>query len=90
MKSKLKPILLSILLFSENAAAVAMMCGTTFVDLGDTEYTVLDKCGVPTFVNDEDVFFGERWIYDQGPGTLLKIITFRNGKVQNIETGERQ
>lgn len=31
----------------------------------------------------------ERWIYDPGPGNLLRILDFENGRLIRIETGRR-
>lgn len=30
-----------------------------------------------------------RWVYDLGPGRLLRILTFENGRVVKVETGPR-
>ncbi len=31
----------------------------------------------------------ERWVYDPGPGALLRILEFENGRLVRIETGNR-
>ncbi|MFQ5757276.1 MAG: DUF2845 domain-containing protein [Acidiferrobacterales bacterium] len=55
--------------------AASMRCGTHIVNVGDTELTVIKKCGPPTHAQ------GNRWYYDRGPSRFLKIVVFGNGKV---------
>ncbi|NIO40866.1 MAG: DUF2845 domain-containing protein [Burkholderiales bacterium] len=55
-----------------------MRCGTRLVEIGDTEYQVLQKCGPPTYKQ------GNQWIYDRGPGRFMNIVVFGLGKVLSI------
>jgi Protein of unknown function (DUF2845) len=66
-------------LFSD---AAAMRCGTNLVEPGDSQYEVAVKCGEPTFVEQN------RWHYDRGPHTFIKILYFTNGQLQTIDNGK--
>ena len=60
-------------------AASGMRCGSRLVEIGDTDYQVLRKCGQPSYKE------ANRWIYDRGVGRFIKILTFGNGKLQFID-----
>ena len=62
--------------------AVAMRCGTNLIEPGDSQYEVAMKCGKPTFVEQN------RWHYDWGSHTFIKILSFTNGQLQAIENGD--
>jgi uncharacterized protein DUF2845 len=62
--------------------AAAMRCGTKLVDEGDTQQEVAMKCGEPTFVEQN------RWIYNPGSHKFIKIVHFRDGQVQFIDSGQ--
>jgi Protein of unknown function (DUF2845) len=66
-------------LFSD---AAAMRCGTNLVEPGDSQYEVAIKCGKPTLVEQN------RWHYDWGPHTFIKILYFTNGQLQTIDNGK--
>lgn len=92
---------LFLLPFSE---AFAMRCGNQLVSLGDTKIEVEIKCGPPAFSNlvaletsrkqspngsvTEEVPV-EQWIYNQGPDTLMKTLTFKGGRLTDIDEGAR-
>ena len=59
--------------------ADGMRCGGDLVEIGDTEYQVLRKCGQPSYKA------ANRWIYDRGVGRFIKILTFGNGKLLFID-----
>ncbi|MBW2230632.1 MAG: DUF2845 domain-containing protein [Deltaproteobacteria bacterium] len=86
-------------------AGQGMRCGDLLVAAGDTTVTVLQRCGEPLArdaaglvhespgpasraISSESPI--ERWVYSQGEGTLLKIITLRGGLIEQIEEGQRQ
>ena len=73
----------AVLLFSvfatSTASALDMRCGPNLVDQGDSEYTVLRKCGEPS------AFIGNRWIYDRGDTRLVVIVHFNEGFVSFTE-----
>ena len=58
--------------------ADGMRCGGAIVEIGDTEYEVVRKCGQPSYKN------ANRWIYDRGVGRFIKILNFGNGKLLSI------
>ncbi len=72
--------------------------------LGDSEYDILQKFGEPLSRNivgtettrtdgQEPVLREskvEQWTYSFGPGTFLKILTFKDGRLVKMEDGERQ
>jgi Protein of unknown function (DUF2845) len=62
--------------------AAAMRCGTNLVEPGDSQYEVAMKCGKPTVVEQN------RWHYDWGSHTFIKILYFTNGQLQTIENGD--
>ena len=62
--------------------AAAMRCGTNLVEPGDSQYVVAMKCGKPTFVEQN------RWHYDRGSHTFIKILYFTNGQLQTIDNGK--
>ena len=59
--------------------ADGMRCGNSLVEIGDTEYEVIRKCGQPSYKN------ANQWIYDRGPGRFIKILNFGNGKLLFID-----
>jgi hypothetical protein len=89
MKSEKRFILSLLVLFCSLigtgvvTATDAIECGTELVNVGDSEYELLEKCGEPTQRR------GNELIYDQGTGSLLKIVTVGNGRVLSIQVGER-
>lgn len=84
--------------------AFGMRCNDRLVSIGDSKAEVLGKCGNPSFssfVALETVKQADRngsvavevpveqWTYSQGPNTLLKLLTFKGGRLVGIEDGER-
>lgn len=82
----------------------AFRCSGELVSEGDSKLSVLDKCGEPALIDrwpEEIIDFpdtdfehrlgriNERWIYNFGPSQFLRIITFKDGEVFNIENGSR-
>ena len=65
-----------------NSDAFAMRCGTNLIEPGDSQYEVAMKCGKPTVVEQN------RWHYDWGSHTFIKILHFTNGQLQAIENGD--
>jgi hypothetical protein len=59
--------------------ADGMRCGGDLVEIGDTEYEVVRKCGQPSYKE------ANRWIYDRGVGRYIKILKFGNGKLLFID-----
>jgi len=76
----------------------AFRCGNELVSEGDRKYDVISKCGEPDFrdshakaylegIGPVDVV--ERWYYDPGPGSLVRVLTFRQGRLRSIKTEGR-
>ena len=85
-------------------SAYAFRCGGGLISTGDSKLILLKKCGEPSWVDrwaertvdQPDTDFehsitriNERWIYNLGPTQFIRIITLRDGRVANIETGGR-
>lgn len=85
-------------------SAYAFRCGGGLISTGDSKLVLLKKCGKPSWVDrwaeytvelpDTDVEhsitrINERWIYNLGPTQFIRIITLRDNRVANIETGGR-
>lgn len=74
-----------------------LRCGNDLVHEGDYKVQVLLKCGEPLFA--ERIYdcrpYGwgcsvvEQWTYDLGPYRMLRVLTFRNGRVAEIELADR-
>lgn len=85
------------LLLAAESPAAAMRCGNALVQEGDYKVQVLLTCGEPLFAERAyeclpgglacDIV--ERWTYDPGPFRMLRIVTFRHGRVERIEQVER-
>ncbi len=77
-------------------------CSEQFVSRGDTTADVTSKCGAPSWkdVHQEEfkehldtgldrkvIVNVEEWTYNLGPNRFVRILTFRNGKLVDIKTG---
>lgn len=80
------------------APAVAFRCGTDLIQEGDRKYDVIENCGEPDFRDRHagaylegigPVDITETWYYNQGPSRLIRILTFRHGRLRSVETGGR-
>ena len=67
-------------------------CNNQFVTLGDSKALVFLKCGEPLFreqVSGDNEVKIEEWTYrPRGNRTFLRILTFRRGKLTEIERGD--
>ncbi len=85
-------------------SAYAFRCSGGLISTGDSKLILLKKCGEPSWIDrwvehtveQPDTDFehsitriNERWIYNLGPTQFIRIITLRDGRVSNIETGGR-
>jgi hypothetical protein len=95
------PLLFLLLLCSHQAWA--FKCGNKIVDRGDSRGEVLLKCGEPAWrskwqqtldsdASDILIFDAyiehEIWLYNLGPNQLLRFLTFQNGRLVSIKTGD--
>lgn len=91
---------LTILLVLAAGPASALRCGTSLVRLGDGKLEVLKKCGEPFW---RDVHVREQagilpetsstvvvdvWTYNFGPESFLYFLTFENGRLVEVRTGD--
>jgi hypothetical protein len=73
-------------------------CDEHAIRLGESRVDVLTKCGEPAWRDGHDEAFSrgdrtilvsvEEWTYDFGPHRFIRILTFRNGKLFSIRSGE--
>lgn len=85
---------LSIVTADPVQASDAVRCKGRLLDRGDPAMEVQHYCGEPAFVDPWTgsgalahgrVYDMEAWTYNWGPGRLMQIFVFRNGKVASIE-----
>ena len=67
----------------ELSDATTFSCPGGIVNIGDTRFSVLEKCGKPTFTDN----FGDLWVYDLGPEEFIRYITFAEDEVERIQVG---
>jgi hypothetical protein len=97
-------VLTASVLLSTAAPAYAFRCDGALVDEGDSKAEVLIKCGEPDwttrwsedFVGDAGAISSyrissekERWLYNLGPRSFMRILLFENGRLVDVTTGER-
>jgi hypothetical protein len=78
-------------------------CDTGTMSVGDTKFEVLMRCGEPAYrsTREEEIsdpinrfrrrtrlVVIEEWTYNFGPLRFVKILTFRNGRLADIATGD--
>ncbi len=83
--------------------AASFRCGTKLVTNGNTKAEVFRKCGEPSWRQDytQEWFAGhehdlltvkivatEQWTYNLGPQKLMRHLTFKNGTLVSIQTGD--
>lgn len=82
------------------ATADTYRCDSKLVSTGDSEATVLMKCGEPMMRRaisascvsqpDASTCFGTyQWTYNPGPGKFLGILTIEGGRLTRVERGDR-
>jgi hypothetical protein len=74
-----------------------LRCGNQLVSLGDSMATVIDRCGQPTEARRVDRVIRTRygrarvvldtWLYDFGPQTFTRTLTFGDGVLRDVEVG---
>lgn len=85
-------------------ASESMKCGNRLVSIGDNKAEVFIRCGAPVWQDDwVDALVEhreglgeryvtterERWIYNFGANSFLRFLSFENGRLVEIATGER-
>jgi hypothetical protein len=77
-------------------------CGANIIELGDSDYTVMTKCGPPStrqnigtsyrasptlpFAESRNV---EQWIYNRGSNDFIYTLIFEGGSLTGISQGGR-
>ena len=83
---------LTILMAVPNVAEAfnSFRCGTKLVRVGDTKTGILKKCGSPTLKGSgRDATGGaDVWVYNQGSGKTMRILTFTGTKVTAIDKSD--
>ena len=79
-------------------------CDVDKLKAGLSQYEVLQRCGEPFFRDsrDEEVFSAisgqnrrlverrvDEWTYNLGPNRFMRILTFKNGRLKQIVTGDK-
>src|SRR5262245_46262779 len=93
----MRPLLVAALLaLSAVAHADGMRCGDRLVTEGETSAEISMKCGTPTradrrvAIRSSDCTSVEvtidTWLYNLGPKSFQRILTFENGRLVSIET----
>lgn len=63
-------------------------CSGGTVMAGDSEDSVRENCGDPQEVNQRDKYSPVIWVYNFGPSEFVNYVTFTNGMVERIQTGD--
>ena len=82
------------------SSAHAMRCGTKLVDVGDSKFNIISKCGEPldkqTYTEEIPLYnqagyqigttvnVVERWIYQKSPADFQYTLVFSEGVVTDI------
>jgi hypothetical protein len=59
-------------------------CSNGILNIGDSKYDVIKKCGEPTSREDRETV----WVYDFGSTKFIYYITFDGDTVERIQYGE--
>ena len=78
-------LVVGLMMFSLDAMAESIRCGTHLVDEGMSAEEVRELCGEPTTIEEN----GTVWTYDFGPADLIKVIIFIQGEVEYIKVRPR-
>ncbi|QSP94177.1 DUF2845 domain-containing protein [Marinobacter salinisoli] len=88
-------MLLILLMLYPAMATGALRCGTALIDRDAWPYEVEKQCGKPDYIAIYPtasvpglgiVQTEEHWFYNDGPQRFIRKLTFRNGKLTNIES----
>ena len=72
------------------ARADSLRCGQRIINVGERMGEVLLKCGPPTFRDRfySDARYVEEWTYNLGPHDFIRVLTFVDGVLRAIYTGD--
>jgi len=80
------------------------LCDSAEIQTGISQYEILQRCGEPAFkdTRQEEQFTSvdkntnrlitkriDEWTYNFGPNRFLRILKFENGRLVDVETGDR-
>ena len=76
-----------------------MRCDRRLVSVGDSEATVLERCGPPTSADTERPVRRrrnglvarcviDRWTYDRGPTEFVRTLRFEDGVLTSVDVGD--
>ena len=78
------------------AGSENMVCGTDFINVGDSIPGVIAKCGEPAYTEEQTLWFDggagrtvRILMYDCGPKSWIKRLTFDGGVLLKIEDADR-
>jgi len=94
------PLVVALVIHSISATVSGddgMRCDQRLVSVGDSESTVLGRCGAPTSADTERLIrrkngvvarcVVDRWTYDRGPNDFVRTLRFDDGVLTNVEVG---
>ena len=74
-----------------------MRCDQRLVSVGDSEATILARCGTPASAETERTnrrshgavrrCIIDRWTYDRGPSGFVRTLRFEDGVLAGVEVG---
>lgn len=88
--------------YSKDEKPAQRDCSEQIVSRGDSKSDVVAKCGEPGWKDSHEEAFSEKldpgvvrkrsitvdtWTYNLGPNRFVRILTFRNGRLTDIRTG---
>jgi hypothetical protein len=91
--------LVAALSLAASPAEATWRCGARLVAIGDSASRVLSRCGEPSYRSDSTEIVSllvapdeqltrivaiETWTYDRGPHEFVRLLTFRDGYLENI------
>jgi hypothetical protein len=92
-------LIFGLLLLPLTGSAATLRCGTKLVSDGAAKVEVLAKCGDPfsmTERRETRLLAGqqrwievvvETWIYNFGPQQFMQVVTFENGRLVDVTSG---
>jgi len=92
LRTILATAILGMLFIQTNLLALddtpSLECDGGTVSPGDSQDSVRDKCGSPQKVTQDDAASPIIWFYNFGPSAFVYYVSFTNGIVERIQTGD--
>lgn len=80
-------IVLGLLVSASVWAGDCERCGSRIVCPGLTKWEVIQLCGKPDYSEKYFITNGEKFIYNNGSSSFVRIFEFQEGVLLNISTG---